>query len=47
MNAQTVVDEESQVVLAAEVTQQANDIDQHLSMIGITEGNLDEPQAQA
>lgn len=40
-NAQTVVDEGSQVVLAAEVTQQANDIDQFFFMVGITEGNLD------
>jgi hypothetical protein len=36
-----VVDEGSQVVLAAEVTQQATDIDQLLIMIGVTEGNLD------
>lgn len=40
-NAQTVVDEESQVVLAAEVTQQAADVEQLLPMIAITEGNLD------
>jgi hypothetical protein len=40
-NAQTVVDEGSQVVLAAEVTQQATDIDQLFFMIGVTEGNLD------
>ena len=40
-NAQTVVDEGSQVVLAAEVTQQAADIDQLFFMIGVTEGNLD------
>jgi transposase len=40
-NAQTVVDEGSQVVLAAEVTQQATDIDQFLFMVGVTEGNLD------
>jgi len=40
-NAQTVVDEGSQVVLAAEVTQQANDVDQFFFMVGITEGNLD------
>ena len=41
-NAQAVVDEESQVVLAARVTQQANDIDQLLSMVGTTEANLDD-----
>jgi transposase len=41
-NAQAVVDEESQVVLAAEVTQQANDIDQFLSMVAVTEANLDD-----
>jgi len=41
-NAQTVVDEQSQVVLAAEVTQQANDIDQLLSMVAVTEANLDD-----
>lgn len=40
-NAQTVVDEGSQVVLAAEVTQQAADVDQFFSMVGVTEGNLD------
>src|SRR5664280_3257101 len=40
-NAQTVVDEASQVVLAAEVTQQAADIDQFFFMVGVTEGNLD------
>ena len=40
-NAQTVVDEGSQVVLAAEVTQQATDVDQLFFMIGVTEGNLD------
>jgi len=40
-NAQTVVDEGSQVVLAAEVTQQAADIDQLFFMVGVTEGNLD------
>jgi hypothetical protein len=40
-NAQTVVDEGSQVVLAAEVTQQAADIDQFFFMVGVTEGNLD------
>jgi hypothetical protein len=40
-NAQTMVDEGSQVVLAAEVTQQANDIDQFFFMVGVTEGNLD------
>jgi len=41
-NAQAVVDEESQVVLAAEVTQQAGDVGQLLPMIRITEGNLDD-----
>jgi transposase len=40
-NAQTMVDEGSQVVLAAEVTQQAADVDQLFFMIGVTEGNLD------
>jgi primosomal protein N'' len=40
-NAQTVADEGSQVVLAAEVTQQAADIDQFFFMVGVTEGNLD------
>jgi len=40
-NAQTVVDEGSQVVLAAEVTQQATDIDQLFFMVGVTEANLD------
>lgn len=40
-NAQTMVDEGSQVVLAAEVTQQPTDIDQFFSMVGVTEGNLD------
>jgi len=40
-NAQTVVDGGSQVVLAAEVTQQAADIDQLFFMVGVTEGNLD------
>ena len=39
-NAQTVVDEGSQVVLAAEVTQQANDVDQFFFMVDVTEGNL-------
>jgi hypothetical protein len=39
--AQTVVDEGSQVVLAAEVTQQAADVGELISMIAITEGNLD------
>jgi transposase len=41
-NAQAVVDEESQVVLAAEATQQASDVDQLLSMVGVTEANLDD-----
>jgi transposase len=40
-NAQTVVDEASQVVLAAEVTQQATDLGQLADMIAVTEGNLD------
>jgi hypothetical protein len=40
-NAQTVVDEGSQVVLAAEVTNQAADIGALAFMIGVTEGNLD------
>lgn len=46
-NAQAVVDEESQVVLAAEVTQQANDVEQLISMIGVTEGNLDDADIDA
>ena len=46
-NAQAVVDEESQVVLAAEVTQQANDVGQLLSMIGVTEENLDDADIDA
>src|SRR5664280_1874912 len=40
-NAQTVVDEASQVVLATEVTNQAADVDQFFFMVGVTEGNLD------
>jgi len=40
-NAQTVVDEASQVVLAAEVTQQAADVGELTSMVAVTEGNLD------
>jgi len=40
-NAQTVVDEGSQVVLAAEVTQQAADVGELSTMIAVTEGNLD------
>lgn len=40
-NAQTMVDEGSQVVLAAEVTQQAADVGELISMIAITEGNLE------
>jgi len=40
-NAQTVVDEGSQVVLAAEVTDQAADVGALTFMIGVTEGNLD------
>lgn len=46
-NAQAVVDEESQVVLAAEVTQQANDVGQLISMIDVTEGNLDDADIDA
>lgn len=41
-NAQVVVDEHHQVVLAAEVTQSASDVDQLLNMIHITEENLEE-----
>jgi transposase len=41
-NAQGVVDEAAQVVLAAEVTQGANDIDQFLTMVGVTEANLED-----
>lgn len=40
-NAQTVVDEASQVVLAAEVTNQAADVGELISMIAVTEHNLD------
>jgi len=40
-NAQTVVDEASQVVLAAEVTNQAADVGELTHMIAVTEGNLD------
>jgi transposase len=40
-NAQTVVDEASQVVLATEVTNQAADVGQLIDMIAVTEGNLD------
>jgi transposase len=40
-NAQTVVDEASQVVLAAEVTNQAADVNELIHMIAVTEGNLD------
>ena len=40
-NAQTVVDEAYQVVLAAEVTNQAADVGELTRMIGVTEGNLD------
>jgi transposase len=43
-NPQAVVDEESQVVLAAEVTQQANDVDQLVTMVGVTEANLDDAE---
>ena len=40
-NAQAVVDEESQVVLAHAVTNQAADAAQLIAMIGATEANLD------
>jgi transposase len=40
-NAQTVVDEGSQVVVAAEVTNQAADVGALTHMIAVTEGNLD------
>ncbi len=40
-NAQTVVDEGSQVVLAAEVTNQAADVNELTHMIAVTEYNLD------
>ena len=40
-NAQTVVDEASQVVLAVHVTQQASDVGELTSMIGVTGANLD------
>ncbi len=39
-NAQAVVDEEHQVVLAAEVTQEAGDANQLVRMVEATEGNL-------
>jgi transposase len=41
-NAQAVVDEKSQVVLAAEVTQEAGDVDQLVPMAEKTEENLSE-----
>ena len=41
-NGQAVVDEASQVVLAAEVVQAANDIDQLFDMIDVTEQNLED-----
>jgi transposase len=41
-NAQAVVDEDHQVVLAAEVTQSACDVDQLVNMIEIAEENLQE-----
>lgn len=41
-NAQAVVDEHSQVVLAAEVVQAASDVDQLFDMIEITEANLED-----
>jgi hypothetical protein len=40
-NAQTVVDEAFQVVLAAEVTNQAADVNELVPMMAVTEGNLD------
>ena len=40
-NAQAVVDEENQVVLAAEVTQEAGDVDQLVPMVKRTEENLE------
>jgi len=40
-NAQTVVDEGSQVVLAAEVTNQAADVGALITMMAVCEGNLD------
>jgi hypothetical protein len=39
-NAQAVVDEESQVVLAAEITQEAGDVNQLIPMVEKTEENL-------
>ncbi len=39
-NAQSVVDEEAQVILAAEVTQSANDVDELFSMVQETNENL-------
>lgn len=41
-NAQAVVDEESQVILAAEVVQCAADVDQLFPMVEVTEANLEE-----
>jgi transposase len=41
-NAQAVVDEEPQVALAAEATQQASDVDQLPFVVGVTEANLDD-----
>ena len=46
-NAQAVVDEHSQVVLAAEITQQAGDVEQLIPMISVTEGNLDDADIDA
>lgn len=41
-NAQAVVDEHHQVVLAAEVTQSASDVDQLVNMVEIAEENLED-----
>lgn len=41
-NAQAVVDEQAQVILSAEVTQSASDVDQLFSMLEVTEANLED-----
>ena len=46
-NAQTVVDEHSQVVLAAEVTDQAGDVEQLIPMITAATGSLGDAGIEA